>query len=737
MAKETNQVVRVAIQRPIYKLLDYTCNAVNVPTPGVRVKVPLGNISVIGIVVESEIESDIDKLKSIHHIIDEKPIINPKMMALLKWASQYYFYPIGEVIFHSLPSNLRKGKAISKKILWRIIENEKDINLLSRAPKQLAMFEYLSKGKKDSDSLQKKFGKNWRNILKELLGKKLVEAIEVEEKSSNLNQNKNIEIQQTNIQLTTEQLKAVEEISEAFSSLPLKPILLHGVTGSGKTEVYFNLIEPLLAENKQILVLVPEIGLTPQLFDRFKQRFPYTEITIMHSAMSNLEREKVWLAAGKSEIQIIIGTRSAVFIPMENIGAIIVDEEHDASFKQQEGFLYHGRDLAIKRAHDENIPIILGSATPSLETLHNANLNRYHHISLDSRPGYRQLPEIEVLDVSAIPLEAGISQQLMGEIKQHLNMNCQVMLFLNRRGFAPVLMCPNCGWHSSCSKCDVGMTFHASVSKIICHHCGAEEEVRSSCPSCNKESLTTLGQGTERIEDILNTHFPDFPVIRVDRDSTAKKGDLEKKFERVKNGEAVILIGTQMLTKGHDFPNLTLVGILDIDQALFSIDFRAQERIAQQILQVAGRAGRSEKKGRVVLQTTQPKHPVLLDLLSKGYKDTANQILNERRAWNYPPIGAQALIRVSATEITKAKQFIQKVYIELLDKKNTKVDLMGPMPSALAKRASRFRFQLLLSSNDGRMELHRLISSALPNLLKIKKTGGVRWTIDIDPIDFL
>lgn len=739
MQKKTNQAVRVAIQRPIHTLLDYSYDLFSTPEPGVRVKVPLGPKIVTGVVVENQVESELEKLKTIKEIIDEAPVLDQSMLSFLKWASQYYFYPIGEVIFHALPANLRKGKKLSKQTFWfgKTINDKNDTSLLGRAPKQRAMFEVLSDGKMNALQLSEKFGNHWRQTLNELIKKDLIESLETDSISDKTG-NKNTEKYKNKaVTLTEDQAKAVSQISKQFSSTPLKPILLHGITGSGKTEVYLSLIEPLLKQKKQVLVLVPEIGLTPQLYIRFKQRFPDYKIKTLHSGMSDLEREQIWLGASRADIQIIIGTRSAVFTPMKNLGAIIVDEEHDASLKQQEGFLYHGRDMAIKRAHDQNIPIVLGSATPSIETLYNANIDRYHYVSLDERPGASEPPEVMIQDVSSIPLEAGLSNLMLNEIGQHLQKDNQVMLFLNRRGFAPILMCPDCGWHSSCAKCDIGMTYHASTAKTICHHCGAEEKVQSNCPACNSDHLTTLGQGTERIEEVLNSHFPDYPVIRVDRDTTAKKGALESKLQQVKSGKPVILIGTQMLTKGHDFPNLTLVGILDIDQALFSMDFRAHERLVQQVLQVAGRAGRAKKKGKVILQTTQPKHPIILSLLKKSYAEISQQILNERQLWHYPPLGAQALIRVSALELQQAKQFIDKIYNEFSSINNPNVELLGPMPSVLSKRANRYRLQLLLSAPKGRKELHHLITAALPKLLKMKKAGGVRWLIDIDPVDFL
>ncbi len=735
------RVVRVVIQRPIYKQLDYQCDLIPLPKVGCRLRVPLGNSVVTALLVESNVESEFKNLKDVIEVLDDTPIIDGEMMALLQWASHYYFYPLGEVLFHALPVALRKGKQVPTLRLWQTNKLGKilDSEGLKRAPKQKAMLEFLQKGEVGEQALDNIFGKTWRSILKQLDKKELIEYREVD---ADYSLPKNIETIPTKNQvtLTDEQQQSVIKIEEYFQADKPKPILLHGITGSGKTEVYLRAISRVLETGKQVLVLVPEIGLTPQLLYRFKEHYPQYSVATLHSGLADGERLRVWLGAKSGAINIIIGTRSAIFTPMKNIGTILIDEEHDASLKQQEGFLYQGRDMAIKRAHDLSIPVLLGSATPSLESLQNVNQKRYHYLRLRSRPGTSKRPEMIVQDIRALPLEAGISSLMMSEIRTHLQNSNQVMIFLNRRGFAPVLMCPSCGWHAVCDHCEMGMTYHASERKVICHHCSTEEFVKPTCPECHSNKLTTQGQGTERIEQVLNSHFPETPVIRIDRDSTSKKGSLEKKLQQVYKGEPVILIGTQMLTKGHDFPKLTLVGILDVDQALFSTDFRAQERLAQQVLQVSGRAGRGEQKGRVVLQTSQPEHPLLIALLSKGYSQVSQDILSERKLWHYPPYGAQALVRVSANNENAGMNFLNKFVLQLRSEVpefvEGGVELLGPIPSPLAKRASRYRFQLLISSNQ-RGQLHATIEKILPYLIQLRRTGGVRWVVDIDPLDFL
>ncbi len=658
-----SNVVRVAIQRPLYKLLDYSCDSDIQPAPGSRVKVSMGSSIITAIVVETGVESEFKSLKPIIELIDQIPLIDKHLLDLLHWSSNYYFHPLGEVLFHALPVDLRKGKSVPQIEIWK--PTKKGIDLaecaLKRAPKQQAMLDYLiQQTEAQASSLKQLIGDNWRSTSRELIKKELVNIEEVDPAKLKLSNNHAFSVSPPH-KLTDEQQRCVTDIDEYFKESKLLPILLHGITGSGKTEVYLSVIAPVLKSKKQVLVLIPEIGLTPQLLSRFRQYFPHSNIDCLHSGLADGERTRVWLGAKTGSIDIVIGTRSAVFTPMLKLGMILIDEEHDASFKQQEGFLYQGRDMAIKRAHNLGIPVLLGSATPSLESLYNVEKERYHYLRLSNRPGVSNPPEIALQDIRTLPLDAGISSLMMTEIRQHLDNHNQVMLFLNRRGFAPVLMCPDCGWHAVCDHCDMGMTYHAAMGKIICHHCGFEERVKTTCPDCNSTKLTTQGQGTERIEEVLNSYFPETPVIRIDRDSTSRKGSLEKKLEIVNSGEPVILIGTQMLTKGHDFPKLTLVGILDVDQALFSMDYRAHERLAQQVLQVAGRAGRGEAKGRVILQTSQPQHPMLLTLLSQGYASTAQNILNERKLWNYPPSGCQALVRVNAMDLQCALNFINSI----------------------------------------------------------------------------
>ncbi len=742
-------ILRIAVARPFYSLLDYQCpDGVEVQI-GCRVRVPLGHSVSLGIIVEITDKSAFKKLRSIQKVLDKTPVFEENSLKLLYWASRYYHHPIGSVIFNAIPSLLRKGKALPFMTVWKVngaLLDQAD-ELLKRAHKQRLVWEFMLKFASNDwlseplieQGLKSNGVINWRSLVNELKKKQLLIAQQVAAKLPTSLIIPAIEPSTKKVfVLTQEQQEVLAQLALIYQADKIKPTLLHGITGSGKTEIYLRTIEPILNVGQQVLILVPEIGLTSQLFRRFQRYFPQYAMALLHSGLSDSERSLVWQGAKNNEIKIVIGTRSAVFAPLGNLGIIVVDEEHDDSFKQQHKFRYHGRDLAVKRAYDLNIPIILGSATPALESLQNVERERYHYLRLNSRPGTRTRPDILVQDIRNMRLEAGISALLLEEIEQHLSADNQVMLFLNRRGFSPVLYCPACGWHAICQSCDTHMTYHAGIKKVICHHCEYQEHTSTTCPDCHHSGITTLGQGTERIEHVLQSHFPAIPVVRIDRDTTSRKGALDSKLAIVRQGKPVILVGTQMLTKGHDFPKLTLVGILDIDQSLLSIDYRAQEQLAQQIVQVSGRAGRGESKGRVILQTSQPEHPLLINLLGKGYLNIAKQLLSERQRWNYPPFGFQALIRVSATDKASGLVFLQQLSddLSLWDCQNAGVALWGPASSPMEKRANRYRSQLLMSSSN-RVVLHQFLSQAIGKLQVYKKSGNIRWSVDVDPLNML
>ncbi len=513
--------------------------------------------------------------------------------------------------------------------------------------------------------------------------------------------------------------------------------LLYGVTGSGKTEVYLQLIRHCLEAGKQALVLIPEINLGPQTVERFARRFN-ARIALLHSGVNDRERLDAWLAARDGEADIVIGTRSALFTPLKNPGLIIIDEEHDASYKQQEGLRYHARDLALVRARQEHLPIVLGSATPSLESLHNAHAGRYALLKLTQRAGGAQQPRFLRLDVKSLPLDAGISGPLQQAIRQTLEAGQQVLVFLNRRGFAPTLLCHDCGWISQCPRCDARMTLHQRHNELRCHHCGHVERPPRNCPECNQVDLRPVGAGTERAEERLALLFPQFPVLRIDRDSTSRKGAMDKLFATINKGEPCILVGTQMLAKGHHFPRVTLVAILDADGGLFSADFRASERMAQLTVQVAGRAGRAEEPGKVIIQSHLADHPLLVQLTEQGYPAFAEQALSERRGAGLPPFAHLALLRGEAHKPGQAEAFLDDActYAEQLcaELKLNGIELLGPVPAPMERRAGRFRAQLLLQCAS-RAPLHKLLAHWLPVLEAMPAGRAVRWSLDVDPID--
>lgn len=533
--------------------------------------------------------------------------------------------------------------------------------------------------------------------------------------------------------LNVDQQKAVNTLAKAFNSF--QTFLLEGVTGSGKTEVYARLVEMMIAQSKQVLILVPEIGLTPQIIQRFAARFA-VPIANLHSTLTEKQRYKAWCLAKRGLAPIVIGTRSAVFTPLKNPGLFIIDEEHDLSFKQQEGVRYSARDLLIMRGQKENCPVVLGTATPSLETLHNVHMGRYSALKLPLRAGIAKAPHLQILDIRHKKLEEGLSASLLKTMGEHLEQEGQVLLFLNRRGFAPIYMCFDCGWIQHCTHCDAKITFHKKLHKLICHHCFTHYVVPTQCPQCHTQNLHPLGMGTERLETVLQKHFPHYPIVRIDRDTMSKKDALKTTLHCIQEGNARILIGTQMLAKGHHFPNVTLVGILDIDGALFSIDFRSLERMGQLITQVAGRAGRAERLGTVLLQTCHPTHPLLTLLLEEGYPTFAAKLLEDRKKAQIPPFSHHVLIRADAKKNERALEFLNTLKREILKQNIPHLQVWGPTNAPMERRAGYHRTQLLLQS-PSRSHLHNGLRTLLDvtDNKSVFLTKTVRWSIDVDPLD--
>jgi len=533
------------------------------------------------------------------------------------------------------------------------------------------------------------------------------------------------------LSLNTEQQQAVASIAGNLGKF--QGYLLEGITGSGKTEVYLHAIADVLARGQQALVLVPEIGLTPQAVERFTERFAGCTVAL-HSGLNDTERMQGWLQARTGIADIVIGTRSAVFTPMANLGIIIVDEEHDLSFKQQDGFRYSARDLALVRGRQQSCPVVLGSATPAFETLLNAQHGRYTHLQLSERATGASLPSYRVLDLRQQKLQQGIAPSLLTAMTEHLQHGNQVLLFLNRRGFAPTLLCHDCGWVANCHRCDARLTLHLQPPTLHCHHCMSSQRLPHQCTECQSEQLLQIGMGTERVEQVLQDYFTDYPILRIDRDSTRRKGAMAKLIKQINKGDSQILLGTQMLAKGHHFPNVTLVAILDIAYGLFSADFRASERLGQLLIQVAGRAGRADKPGEVIIQTHQPDHPLLQTLLQQGYNAFAKLALAERQQAGLPPYSHMALFRAEAVKEQDPMAFLQQLRTIAEQVNPGQVASLGPIPAPMARRAGRYRAQLLLQASQ-RQPLHNVLAPLMTQLKDKPISRKVRWSLDVDPLE--
>jgi primosomal protein N' (replication factor Y) len=723
---------------PIHKMFDYLlpdCAEYANARPGARIAVPFGRYQKTAYLLEIASKTDIAPadLKPVIALLDETPLLSEDDLALLCWLSRYYHHPIGEVVNAAFPVLLRRGgspglepaKAMQQTERGRAASLE---DLRRRAPRQAALLDMLNQ-RSGSLPIAALAGLdwNWRPAVDSLGRKGLVRLVECDpavqpERSVPL---------LPEIQLNRAQLDAVASVSAAFGTY--KAFLLEGVTGSGKTEVYSRLIQRVLDRDEQAIVLLPEISLTPQLQARFSERLA-APVAVFHSGLTESDRCRAWLDMRHGRASVLLGTRSAVFTPLRRPGLLIVDEEHDPAFKQQEGFRFSARDVAVIRAQRLNIPVVLGSATPSLESQYNAMRRRYHSLFLPQRAGQALPPVFRLIDIRNQPLDEGLSPGLVALIAQTLARSEQILLFLNRRGFAPTLICHACGWVARCPRCDANLVVHANAERLRCHHCNHEKALPKRCQQCGVDDLRRLGLGTERVEKALMRLFPDAGLARVDRDSTRRKGSLENTLGNIHAGTVDILLGTQMLTKGHHFSRVTLVGILDVDAALYSIDYRAHERMAQQIIQVAGRAGREDKTGMVVLQTRHPEHALLRLLIEEGYRSFALAALTERKAANLPPYSHQALLRAEAVDPTAAHRFLTKVAAVAQALSRGRIDILGPVPAPRARRAGRYHYQLLLQCGH-RQSLHALLDRLLPECFKLEERRRVRWSLDIDPSD--
>ena len=725
-------IVRVALAVPLPRFFDYLYPTDLTPIVGGRVLVPFGSQKRVGIVVDLPASSDVakEKLKPIIDVLDAESLFNSTTWDWLAWSANYYRAALGDVLFQALPVKLRNGESAVKndRTFWRITDLGKqalESGELKRAKKQIEALNLLL-----TQDLEKGNNEIGSAIWSALKGKDYVKEIIVptEQKSwqQTLGDNPLVNLD-NRLTLNKQQALAFSQLlfQEGFNVW-----LLEGVTGSGKTEIYLQYIEEVLKKGKQVLVLVPEIGLTPQTVRRFQARFN-VEIDVLHSNLNDTQRLNVWERARTGQSAIVIGTRSALFTQFSDLGLIILDEEHDGSFKQQDGWRYHARDLGIVLAQKLNIPILLGSATPSLESVNNVQNGKYHHLVLSKRAGNATALRQFVIDLKHQRIQNGLSEPLLKRMQEHLEKGNQVLLFLNRRGFAPVLLCHECGWIDECHHCEKPYTYHQHQRVLRCHHCGAQKTVPMQCSHCGSTHLVTTGLGTEQLEETLKARFPQYNIARIDRDSTARKGKLEGYLEDIQQGKSQILIGTQMLAKGHHFPNVTLVALVNVDNALFSLDFRAEERLAQLYVQVAGRSGRAEKQGEVVLQTHYPDHPLLTTLLEKGYQAFAEETLKLRHNMGLPPFSFQALFKAQCRHSEEAENALSQLASFFYEQKIEGLQVLGPIPAPFSKKAGQYRWQLLLQ-HTSRKQLQSALSRYSPELIK---SSQVRLILDVDPLD--
>ena len=726
-------VLRVALPVPLPRLFDYlppadsTGRRACVQDVGCRIRVPFGNRELVGWVADVGVATTGDgpELKQALAWLDDAPLLAGELRESLHWLARYTHAPLGEVFATALPAPLRQGEPLpqaQQSSVWQLSEaGATGIDRLRAGSRPRHLAELVRAGAVSEDSLQSQLP-GWRATMRSLEQRGLVTRqtkplVELARAAP-----------QPGPELNPEQQAAVAAIS---ASRGFASFLLDGVTGSGKTEVYLHAIAACLERGEQALVLVPEIGLTPQTLARFRNRLG-VPVHVLHSGLNDNERARTWAACARGEASVVVGTRSAVFTPLPRAGVIVVDEEHDGSYKQQDGIRYHARDFALVRAKALDIPVVLGTATPSLESLHNARSGRYGHLRLRQRAGNARPPRVRVLDVRKRPLEAGLSPELRQGIAQALEAGGQVLVFKNRRGYAPILLCHDCGWSAHCHRCDSPMTVHGGGHRLQCHHCGVRQSAPLACPDCGGLALQPQGVGTERLEEHLVEAFSQVPVIRIDRGTTQRRDGLAKQLGKL--GEAPgILVGTQILAKGHDLPHLTLVAVVGIDEGLFSADFRASERMAQQLIQVAGRAGRADKPGEVWLQTHHPTHPLLTTLIQGGYHAFADSELEQRSAAGFPPFAHLALIRAESQHVEAAHAFLQASK-RVLQGAGVAVEVQGPLPAPMPRRAGYHRQQLLLSSGE-RRGLHQLLDIAVPALFALPEARRVRWSLDVDPMD--
>jgi len=720
-------VYQVCIPHTSRDFFDYNGGGLT-PSIGARVWVPFRNQQRLGIVIGHEqAMPGTMSLKYISELIDKQPLLDTELLTLCSWISTYYQSPLSEVLPLALPKKYRLGHVCQLPVgdFYQLAMPLAQVQgiIPKQARKQLALVELLAKY---TQSIAKVHLKKQGYTTSQLMPLVAAGILSISQKVMIPKQTP--EFITPVLPLNPEQAIAVATIKEQLGHYQC--FLLEGVTGSGKTEVYLQVIAEVLEQDKQVLVLVPEIGLTPQLMARFTTRFKQS-IVVIHSGLNETERQIAWQLAKENQVKIIIGTRAAIFTPMPAIGLIIIDEEHDASLKQMEGVRYSARDTAMMRAHFRDVPIILGSATPSLETLYNAQNNKFTCLRLTQKALSTTPLHYQLIDLRAQNLQHGVAASTLTFIKEHLDKNNQVLVFINRRGFAPVLLCHQCGWMADCPACDSHLTVHRELRKMICHHCGLTRKIPHICGTCQSKELLPVGAGTQRVHEFLTHHFPHYNAVRIDRDIIRTKNAWNEQLDKINRGETQLIVGTQMLAKGHHFPRLSLVVVLDADTGLYNPDFRAIEHLGQLLTQVSGRAGRAEQAGQVIIQTHLPDHPLLNLLIQKGYGRFAEELLVSRKQAELPPFSYLAVIRAQGKTAEAVLKFLHLLKDALLEHSLT---IMGPAPAPMPRKANQYRMQLLMKSRSRKL-LKNALTVIRERFMNNKLSNGIRWNIDVDPID--
>ena len=721
---------RIAVNVPLSDgLLTYS-HSEPLP-PGTRVLVPFRNKTVVGIVWETDIAPDMDAARILSvqtAFVEEKPLPQ-SWRDLLAFTSRYYHYPTGQAVFAALPQGLKETRAVEMPqppLFYALNEaGRAQTPPPARFNKKVALWDALLSGGMTMAAL-KQVNVQAAKLIEDWAEQGWIETTEAAQSALRPYHG---QASHSEFVLNADQQKASDEIQTAFGKF--QPFLLYGITGSGKTEVYFDAMAKVLAQGRQVLFLLPEINLTPQLLKRVENRFADVPTAVLHSQMAAGKRTQDYLRAMLGQAKLVIGTRLAVFTPMDDVGLIVVDEEHDGSFKQDNELRYHARDLAVWRAKQSGCPIILGSATPSLESWHKAQSGAYRLLQLTERAHTAaQLPQVEILNVGRLKLDNGFSPQALQLLKQNFEAGGMSLVYLNRRGFAPALFCGDCGHTFGCPNCSAKMVLHQRARQLRCHHCDHREPIPFKCPDCGNQDLTAVGHGTQRVEETLRAFLPKAAVVRVDRDSTAHKNDWADLYRRIADNEIDILVGTQMLAKGHDFARLNLVIVLNADGSLYSADFRAPERLFAELMQVSGRAGRADKPGKVLIQTQLPEHPVFAAVKVQNYAVFAENELNERQMFAMPPFGFQTAIRADAPRVADAMEFLNAAKETLAPLLPTSVSQFGAAPMLMVRLAERERAQIFLESTS-RQDLHRAVSLWV-QVLQQNRDGKIRWSVDVD-----